>query len=244
MTLPISPTQHPVARLDPTHPNALNLQKRLMARGYDLGPTGADGIFGTMTGRAVIRFKQHWGLRPRPLVGPITWGKLAAPMAVRAGSASFAAKVMHDRLTGADGHPRMRYVFGFEIAALSIPVPRFGDCSESVQWAVFQATAHESGQGDAWVDGSANQFAHCQPISVGEAMRTRGALLFVAAEPDDARTIHHVVMSLGDGHRDVEARSAHLDPSCGVWPDAWQPDRRTPAQRFTHAGLCPALTYS
>jgi hypothetical protein len=48
VTLPISPTEHQVARHDPVHPNALDMQKRLLARGYDIGPTGADGIFGTM----------------------------------------------------------------------------------------------------------------------------------------------------------------------------------------------------
>lgn len=47
------------------------LQKALKAKGFDPGPV--DGIIGPRTEAAIILFKRHKGLKPRPYVGLITW---------------------------------------------------------------------------------------------------------------------------------------------------------------------------
>jgi peptidoglycan hydrolase-like protein with peptidoglycan-binding domain len=47
-------------------------QKRLMDLGYDLGSYGADGIFGSKTKEAVMKFQEENGLYPDGIVGPKT----------------------------------------------------------------------------------------------------------------------------------------------------------------------------
>ncbi|NLL51800.1 MAG: peptidase M14 [Peptococcaceae bacterium] len=50
------------------------LQSRLKSLGYHPGPI--DGIFGTRTQQAVIRFQRDRGLTPDGIVGPLTYGAL------------------------------------------------------------------------------------------------------------------------------------------------------------------------
>ena len=52
------------------------MQAALMARGYDLGKWGADGIFGKQTLEAVKAFQRDCGLKADGKCGPLTWGKL------------------------------------------------------------------------------------------------------------------------------------------------------------------------
>lgn len=52
------------------------LQTELISRGYDVGPSGADGIFGTNTERAVKSFQKASGLVADGIVGPMTWTAL------------------------------------------------------------------------------------------------------------------------------------------------------------------------
>jgi cell wall-associated NlpC family hydrolase len=97
------------------------------------------------------------------------------------------------------------YVFGAE-AALDDPDPTAFDCSELTQWAAHQA-------GLTLPDGAAGQYRYCRnagtTMSVGQALRTPGALVFsfdgepgpTGGEPAKA----HVAISLGDG-RTVEAK--------------------------------------
>lgn len=51
------------------------LQGILIALGYDLGKTGADGIFGTETRSAVRAFQSDHELTPDGVAGPDTWKK-------------------------------------------------------------------------------------------------------------------------------------------------------------------------
>ncbi|MCP3164679.1 C40 family peptidase [Myxococcus sp. QH3KD-4-1] len=87
-----------------------------------------------------------------------------------------------------------RYVFGAE-TNLNDPNPSKFDCSELVQWAAHQA-------GVSVPDGTMNQVPYFKQkgttISVAEALRTRGALLYRPG---------HVAISLGDG-RTIEARGS------------------------------------
>lgn len=53
-------------------------QDILMANGYYVGNSGADGIFGTKTLEAVKLFQKEHGLDPDGIVGPLTWDALEA----------------------------------------------------------------------------------------------------------------------------------------------------------------------
>jgi peptidoglycan hydrolase-like protein with peptidoglycan-binding domain len=52
------------------------MQEALMARGYDLGRWGADGIFGNQTLKALKAFQKDSGIKADGIVGRITYGKL------------------------------------------------------------------------------------------------------------------------------------------------------------------------
>lgn len=111
-----------------------------------------------------------------------------------------------------------RYVYGAE-TNLNDANPNTFDCSELVQWAAHQA-------GVTIPDGSGNQLAYCRQhgkqISVEEAIRTPGALLFKEG---------HVAISLGDG-RTIEAMGSNYGVRIG-----------NARGRFTSGGLIPGMTY-
>ena len=52
------------------------LQEKLISLGYDLGKHGADGVFGTDTYNAVVKFQKANGLAPDGIVGKNTWNCL------------------------------------------------------------------------------------------------------------------------------------------------------------------------
>lgn len=105
-----------------------------------------------------------------------------------------------------------KYVFGAEASA-SDNNPRAFDCSELVEWC-----AGKVGISPRVPDGSGAQKAHCKPISVAQAAKTKGALLFVPG---------HVAISLGNG-KTIEA----MNPSSGI-------KQGTVGNRFKTAGLIP-----
>ena len=57
-----------------SHSQIKQLQRALQDLGFYRG--GIDGDWGPLTDQAVVAFKKSVGLRARPFVGPITWGKL------------------------------------------------------------------------------------------------------------------------------------------------------------------------
>ena len=56
-------------------------QRALISLGYDLGPSGADGVVGTRTRAAVVAFQTRAGLVADGVVGPLTRAALQAALA-------------------------------------------------------------------------------------------------------------------------------------------------------------------
>lgn len=106
------------------------------------------------------------------------------------------------------------YIYGAE-ASVSDPNPNAFDCSELVQWAAGRA-------GVPFTDGSSAQIAACRSISVEQAIRTKGALLWHPG---------HIAISLGNG-RTIEAANSRV----GVVS-------YNAASRFQRGGLIPGMRY-
>lgn len=68
----------PLLRSGDTGSCVVDLQRRLIARGFSVGTAGADGIFGPATYSAVRRFQSARGLVVDGIVGPYTWAALLA----------------------------------------------------------------------------------------------------------------------------------------------------------------------
>jgi peptidoglycan hydrolase-like protein with peptidoglycan-binding domain len=72
----------PTLRYGSRGPDVVNLQQRLTALRYDVGPV--DGIFGSSTLHGVYAFQKVQGIGVDGVVGPVTWGRLASPSVPRA----------------------------------------------------------------------------------------------------------------------------------------------------------------
>lgn len=127
-----------------------------------------------------------------------------------------------------------RYIFGAE-ADLSDPDPSAFDCSELVQWACARCGVQPTMPDGSWI-----QWQHCRNhgtlISIEEAIRTKGALLFVFGSDPSGKNrpkSAHVAVSLGDG-RTIEARGTRY--GVGSWSVA--------GRGWTHAALIPGVDYS
>ncbi len=103
-------------------------------------------------------------------------------------------KSAYDFVAWAQKQVNDKYVFGANPSA-SDPDPSQFDCSSLVKWAAAQVGLNMPRT-------SNEQLAVCTPISVEEASRTRGALIFVKGTGANG----HVVISLGTGNHTIEAR--------------------------------------
>jgi hypothetical protein len=201
-----------------------------------------DGIFGPETRDATISFQKKAGfLEVDGIIGTKTWHHLsyshgsspdpanAATSMARTGRAikELAHKLATGRFVEPNGF-KIEYVFGAENNVFRPENVRRTDCSELVQCVISTLT------GKVWIDGSWNQYGGCTRTDVGTALRTPGALLF-HTKNGRSSGIHHVAVSMGDGRRTIEARSAHTTPEVGVF------DGRG---RFNLAGTVPGFSYS
>lgn len=69
-------TDSPTLKRGDKGPDVVTLQRILLARGYSVGPDGADGDFGANTDKAVRDFQRAHGLTVDGVVGPKTWAAL------------------------------------------------------------------------------------------------------------------------------------------------------------------------
>jgi hypothetical protein len=136
-------------------------------------------------------------------------------IAAAGGGGQGSASAFVDAALSQRGKP---YVWGAE-AASSNPDPRAYDCSELVEWAVKRV-------GGTIPDGSGNQINYCRSkgteISVADAIRTRGALLWHTG---------HIAISLGNG-KTIEAANRKVGVAS-----------LNAAGRFTRGGRVPGLRY-
>lgn len=191
-----SRTTMPTVREGSNGPAVRELQTLLKSKGFNPGPV--DGAFGPKTKAAVLAFQRAQGIAVDGVVGPQTWGKLkgaGGPAPTPSPTPGPAAKgTAEDFVQKALAQRGDRYVFGAE-TNLNDKNPDTFDCSELVQWAAHQA-------GVTVPDGTMNQVPFFKQkgtqISVDQALKTRGALLYRPG---------HVAISLGDG-RTIEARGS------------------------------------
>ena len=72
------PETKPTLRKGSTGPYVVECQEDLISLGYDVGPSGADGKYGTKTQAAVRAFQGDNGLKQDGICGPQTWAALDA----------------------------------------------------------------------------------------------------------------------------------------------------------------------
>ena len=71
-------TTHKTIKKGSTGPDVVECQQDLILLGYDVGRTGADGIYGQKTEDAVKAFQKDHGLKADGICGPKTWEALDA----------------------------------------------------------------------------------------------------------------------------------------------------------------------
>lgn len=120
-------------------------------------------------------------------------------------------------------HPNIPYQLGGD-SAPNVAVPTRLDCSSFVQWAYY----HTVGNTNGCPRTAAEQQSATIPISAAQALKTRGALVFVG------NPAHHVEMSLGDGRHTVG--SHHSGTFASVVSDS--------PSYWTNGGMFKALDYS
>lgn len=70
--------QYKLQRWVPRGERVVQVQRALLRLGYDLGPTGADGVCGALTTTAILFFQRSAGLTADGICGPKTWTALQA----------------------------------------------------------------------------------------------------------------------------------------------------------------------
>lgn len=75
-------TKKPLVYKGKTGETVKYIQNKLINKGYFLGRTGADGIFGFQTEKAVRQFQIDSNLSADGIIGPLTWEKLEDPTIV------------------------------------------------------------------------------------------------------------------------------------------------------------------
>jgi cell wall-associated NlpC family hydrolase len=120
-------------------------------------------------------------------------------------------------------HPNIPYHLGGD-SPPNVAVPTVLDCSSFTQWVYY----HTLGKLNGMPRTAAGQQSWCRKISAAQALKTRGALVFVGT------SAHHVEVSLGDGSHTVGAHHSGTNASV----------RNSSPSYWTNGGLLPDLDYS
>jgi cell wall-associated NlpC family hydrolase len=148
-------------------------------------------------------------------------GVQAAASSPTVGSATHGTKSALDFVAFAEAQAGDRYDYGATPGAGEAD-PSVFDCSSLVQWAAAQV-------GITLPRTATAQIGVCTPITVEQASRIRGALLYGAGSgPSGA----HIAISLGDGRKTIEA----MGRAYGVLEG-------TIGHRFSKGGLIKDLDY-
>jgi cell wall-associated NlpC family hydrolase len=205
-------------------------QTQMRSRGWHID---VDGAYGPQSAKVCRQFQQEKKLQSDGIVGSQTWkaawtaptnggGSPSQPAPSGAATGSAIARLAQDIAEGKyNGGAHPKYVLGAENNEFSPSSVKRTDCSELVQ-VVVSSTNKKS-----FVDGSRIQAAACKKISVTQAMRTPGALLFVA----NSKGVHHVEVSLGNG---TTAAARSTKSGVGVFRGNLD---------YTSAGLIPGIKY-
>lgn len=91
---------HETLRRGSTGPDVVECQQDLIQLNYDIGPAGADGVYGRKTEAAVKAFQANSGLTADGICGPRTWAALDA--AVGPGTVLYTVTIPHLTLSQAN----------------------------------------------------------------------------------------------------------------------------------------------
>ena len=91
---------HTTIRRGSTGPDVVECQEDLIQLNYDVGPAGADGVYGRKTEAAVKAFQANSGLTADGICGPRTWAALDA--AVGPGTVLYTVTIPHLTLSQAN----------------------------------------------------------------------------------------------------------------------------------------------
>lgn len=95
----IAPLDYPTIKKGSSGEYVRLAQEELAKRGYDIGPSGADGKFGKNTEAAVKQFQRDWGLTEDGIIGGATWRMLLSSPVIE-----HKYRVIISGLTNAEAH--------------------------------------------------------------------------------------------------------------------------------------------
>lgn len=173
-------------------PAVEDIQRRLLALGYDLGPTGVDGVFLGMTREAVGSFQLAHGLGEDGLVGDATWSALV--------DATF---TLGDRML----YLRLPHFHGADVRSLQEALNALGfacGLTDGIFGAFTESALREfqinSGLGvDGIVgDDTVAALVNLRHVWEGKDTRTHSAARTATARSCSALARHEVVLVVGD----------------------------------------------
>lgn len=182
-----------------------DIQRRLRALGYDLGPTGIDGVFLGRTAEAVTAFQARHSLFEDGLVGDLTWATLV--------DATFA---LGDRAL----YLRMPHFHGNDVRTLQGALSALGFACGEVDgiFGTFTERAVREFQTNAGLpadgivgDETAAALLQLRHAWEGREQRPHSAARGHAVRPAELlRTSALLLVALDDGAYDVVSRAANL----------------------------------
>ncbi|MBW6469351.1 MAG: peptidoglycan-binding protein [Coriobacteriia bacterium] len=182
-----------------------DVQRRLLQLGYDLGPTGVDGVFFGHTRDAVIAFQREHELSEDGIVGPETWSTLV--------DSTF---TLGDRML----YLRLPYFHGHDVRALQEALNSLGfSCGDAdgifgsyTERAVreFQRNSGQPGDGIVGPE-TVRSIQHLRHVWQGKSARSPETARVAPARISEVLTRHCVAfIARGGAAEDVASRTVNL----------------------------------